>query len=122
MSVQVSLYHMACKVAATKGGSEEVTFLYKLSPGACPKSYGVNVARLAGMPEPILQRAGVRSAELELLFEQSGNSAVMNSATALLKDLGKVLEDLSSSDQVTEAMKMLAPLREQAKQITTIEP
>lgn len=27
---------------------EEVTFLYRLRPGACPKSYGVNVARLAG--------------------------------------------------------------------------
>ncbi|GJV92428.1 hypothetical protein Tco_1540241 [Tanacetum coccineum] len=30
------------------GGLEEVTFLYKLTLGACPKSYGVNVARLTG--------------------------------------------------------------------------
>ena len=38
---------MACQVG---GGDvvEEVTFLYRLTPGACPKSYGVNVARLAG--------------------------------------------------------------------------
>ena len=35
-------------------GAEEVTFLHKLAPGACPKSYGVNVARLAGLPESVL--------------------------------------------------------------------
>lgn len=44
---QVALYHMACQVGGIQG-LEEVTFLYKLTLGACPKSYGVNVARLAG--------------------------------------------------------------------------
>lgn len=39
---------MACQVGKGVGGLEEVTFLYRLTPGACPKSYGVNVARLAG--------------------------------------------------------------------------
>lgn len=39
---------MACQVGEGIGGVEEVTFLYRLTPGACPKSYGVNVARLAG--------------------------------------------------------------------------
>lgn len=45
----VDLMHMACEVtpAAEAGGVDEVTFLYKLVPGACPKSYGVNVARWA---------------------------------------------------------------------------
>lgn len=46
--VQVSLCHMGCRVGKGIGGVEEVTFLYRLTPGACPKSYGVNVARLAG--------------------------------------------------------------------------
>jgi DNA mismatch repair protein MSH6 len=40
---------MACEVGVGEGGLEEVTFLYRLTPGACPKSYGVNVARLAGL-------------------------------------------------------------------------
>lgn len=46
--LQVSLCHMGCRVGKGIGGVEEVTFLYRLTPGACPKSYGVNVARLAG--------------------------------------------------------------------------
>lgn len=39
---------MACQVGNGVEGIEEVTFLYRLMSGACPKSYGVNVARLAG--------------------------------------------------------------------------
>lgn len=39
---------MACQVGNGDGGVEEVTFLYRLTRGACPKSYGVNIARLAG--------------------------------------------------------------------------
>ena len=39
---------MACRVGEGNNGLEEVTFLYRLTPGTCPKSYGVNVARLAG--------------------------------------------------------------------------
>ncbi|GBG86210.1 hypothetical protein CBR_g41115 [Chara braunii] len=61
---------MACKVASRNDQSnskvvEEVTFLYKLAKGACPKSYGLNVARLAGMPESVLERAAARATELE---------------------------------------------------------
>lgn len=36
---------------------ETVTFLYKYSDGACPKSYGFNAAKLAGMPNSVIQRA-----------------------------------------------------------------
>lgn len=36
---------------------ETVTFLYKYSAGACPKSYGFNAAKLAGMPNCIIKRA-----------------------------------------------------------------
>ena len=37
------------------GDSEEtITFLYKFIDGACPKSYGFNAARLAGIPGEVL--------------------------------------------------------------------
>ena len=35
----------------------EVTFLYKIADGAMGKSYGINVARLAGLPEELLERS-----------------------------------------------------------------
>ena len=35
----------------------QVTFLYKLCDGSSPKSYGINVARLAGLPQYVLDLA-----------------------------------------------------------------
>ncbi len=32
---------------------ECITFLYKFVEGACPKSYGFNAARLAGIPDEV---------------------------------------------------------------------
>lgn len=44
---------------------QNVTFLYKLSQGACPKSYGFNAARLAGIPAQITKRAQEIAINLE---------------------------------------------------------
>jgi DNA mismatch repair protein MSH6 len=63
----VALRHMACAVAppAAAGGAEEVTFTYRLAPGAAPRSHGANVARLAGLPEAVIRRAVAVSGEFE---------------------------------------------------------
>ncbi|CAH0596392.1 unnamed protein product [Chrysodeixis includens] len=69
----VMLGHMACMVETDESTpdsedhipEETITFLYKLSPGACPKSYGFNAARLAGIPKEITLRAHQISKNLE---------------------------------------------------------
>ena len=43
--------------AAVVEENDKVTFLYKMVPGATNKSYGINVARLASLPESLLIRA-----------------------------------------------------------------
>lgn len=43
----------------------QVTFLYTLTDGACPKSYGINVARLAGLPDEVVKRASSFATQLE---------------------------------------------------------
>ncbi|TYI19204.1 hypothetical protein ES332_A07G148900v1 [Gossypium tomentosum] len=64
---KVSLCHMACQVGNGVEGAE-VTFLYRLTPGACPKSYGVNVARIAGLPDSVLRTAASKSREFEAVY------------------------------------------------------
>lgn len=32
---------------------ETITFLYKFTKGACPKSYGFNAAKLANIPDEV---------------------------------------------------------------------
>ena len=44
---------------------KEVVFLYKIKEGRANKSYGVNVARLALLPDEILNRADVILKALE---------------------------------------------------------
>ena len=47
------------------GSVPSVTFLYHLVNGAVARSYGLNVARLAGIPREILNMAAEKSHELE---------------------------------------------------------
>lgn len=49
-----------------EGGEEEsITFLYKLTAGACPKSYGFNVAKLAGIPNSVIALARKKATSCE---------------------------------------------------------
>jgi DNA mismatch repair protein MutS len=43
----------------------EVVFLHEVVPGAADRSYGIQVAKLAGLPPPVIERAKVVLAELE---------------------------------------------------------
>lgn len=51
-------------VSVRKRG-EDIIFLRKISRGGADKSYGVEVARLAGIPEPVIQRARIILEELD---------------------------------------------------------
>ena len=42
--------------AATRDG-DDVTFLHRVAPGASSASYGIEVARMAGVPTPVVDRA-----------------------------------------------------------------
>jgi DNA mismatch repair protein MutS len=61
-------YHELTKLAAERSGvanlnvavrewNEQIIFLRKIVPGGADKSYGIQVARLAGLPHEILNRA-----------------------------------------------------------------
>ncbi len=56
-------------------GVDEIVFLHDIQPGPASRSYGVQVARLAGMPAPLLRQA---RAALELLEAQqkSGHAQI----------------------------------------------
>ena len=69
-------YHELTEMAATlprvknynvavREWHEQVIFLHKILPGSADKSYGIQVARLAGLPKEVLQRAKEVLANLE---------------------------------------------------------
>ena len=55
----VKLYHMACRVK----DENEVMFLYRFEKGECPRSFGMNVARMAGIPKEVIKNASKKAEE-----------------------------------------------------------
>ena len=64
---------------AVKESGDNVIFLRKVVPGGTDRSYGIHVARLAGLPHPVLERAK----QVLWTLEQSNN--IGTSAEALAK-------------------------------------
>ena len=59
------LAHAANATVEVKEWRDEIVFLYRVVSGAADRSYGIHVAKLAGLPGPVLARAGEVLNELE---------------------------------------------------------
>jgi DNA mismatch repair protein MutS len=59
------LPHAANATVEVKEWQDEIVFLYRLVQGAADRSYGIHVAKLAGLPAPVLTRAGEVLSALE---------------------------------------------------------
>ncbi|KAJ3266034.1 DNA mismatch repair protein msh6 [Chytriomyces hyalinus] len=64
----VSLNHMSF---VSDEERHQVTFLYKLAEGACPKSFGMNVAIMAGVPSSIVDTAERVASEFEVKLKMT---------------------------------------------------
>jgi DNA mismatch repair protein MutS len=59
---------------AVREWMDEVVFLHRILPGGTDKSYGIHVAKLAGIPKPILARSNEILEELEAVFAKEAAS------------------------------------------------
>ena len=56
-ALAAKLDHLVCRTMRVKEWQSEVVFLHEVAEGTADRSYGVHVARLAGLPAPVLARA-----------------------------------------------------------------
>ena len=56
----------------------EVVFLHEVVPGAADRSYGLQVARLAGLPGAVVERARTILSELERTDRESPKQALLD--------------------------------------------
>jgi DNA mismatch repair protein MutS len=63
--LQSLLQRVVNRTMAVKEWDEKIVFLRRVVPGSADKSYGIQVARLAGLPASVLERAGEVLANLE---------------------------------------------------------
>jgi DNA mismatch repair protein MutS len=59
--------------ASVREWNDEIIFLHKVSPGGTDRSYGIQVARLAGLPPPVIARARTLLGELEAAGQRTAD-------------------------------------------------
>jgi DNA mismatch repair protein MutS len=114
----VKNYHVSVK--ETGNG---IAFLRKVAPGAADRSYGIEVAKLAGLPNEVIARARAVLAEYESVGQQlggqlsPGKQPLSNQLTIFTPLSQPVLEKLREVDlnRLTpiEALNLLAELKGQ---------
>jgi len=111
----VKNYHIAAKKRA-----EDIIFLRKIVPGGADQSYGIEVAKLAGVPDKVIRRAKDILTELEQQGVVSHTAAAPSENDQLtMGDMAgsAVLETLRNTAVETltpiEAMNLLYQLKQQ---------
>jgi DNA mismatch repair protein MutS len=81
-----------------------VIFLHRIIPGGVDKSYGIHVAKLAGMPKPVIHRAD------EVLEELESASRVNSAKPVKKQQKEEAVPQLSLFGQKPEALEELEKL------------
>ncbi len=91
---------------AVKERGDDIVFLRKIVPGGADKSYGIQVARLAGVPDVVINRARAICEELECSdmnnITRSLNADVMAEGSGLPDANGVELGQMSLFDTVKD--------------------
>jgi len=108
-------------VSAVENGSE-IVFLHEIEPGPASRSYGVQVARLAGMPASLLRHAAATLEALEAeraaasaqpdLFFQAPAAAETVRESALERAVEQLNPDMLSPKEALDALYRLKRLRQ----------
>nr|P26359.1 RecName: Full=DNA mismatch repair protein msh3; AltName: Full=Mating-type switching protein swi4; AltName: Full=MutS protein homolog 3 [Schizosaccharomyces pombe 972h-]CAA43603.1 Swi4 [Schizosaccharomyces pombe] len=87
--------------------SQSISFLYKLVPGVASKSYGLNVARMAGIPFSILSRATEISENYEKKHRNARKNVFIRKVAKLLMilnaeeiDFKRLFYDLTAFEEI----------------------
>ena len=113
-------YHELAELALLKKGvknynvsvkreGERIVFLRKLLPGATSRSYGIEVARLAGVPEQVLKSARSVLARLERSPRASLGGMVQESLFVEDEGGGAETKDRGVAEEVIEQLRSLDP-------------
>ncbi|MGN0803285.1 MAG: DNA mismatch repair protein MutS [Candidatus Faecivicinus sp.] len=117
------------RITAKEQG-EDVIFLRKIVPGGADRSYGVAVAKLAGLPKGLIARARQIMARLEVDGQANGSigKSILDERKAQDRQLGmldfkpmELVEEIAKLDVVSmtpiDALNKLFELNEKAKRI-----
>ncbi len=79
ITLKSRLQALALYTVAVKVWQDSLVFLHEIKPGAADRSYGLHVAKMAGLPQAVLERAG----EVLAILEKGGTDKPVAMADAL---------------------------------------
>ncbi|HHW61789.1 MAG TPA: DNA mismatch repair protein MutS, partial [Syntrophomonadaceae bacterium] len=77
---------------------DTVTFLKRVLPGKADKSYGIHVAKLAGIPSPIIERANELLASIEQTERVQEQAPALSQGSLFIEEGHWLLDELQSLD------------------------
>ena len=83
--------------AATREG-DDVTFLHRVAPGASSASYGIEVARMAGVPMPVVDRAR------EVVTTATGDASASDADSQPTPDTDTATDPTASASATDDAL------------------
>jgi DNA mismatch repair ATPase MutS len=88
-SPQIEPYHMGTSINQK---TKQLHFLYKFVKGLCPDSYGRHVAKMAGLPEEVIDEAENRSKDWKKNHDSQGPELLLAEVVKLGKEAGNDAE------------------------------
>lgn len=102
------LYGVNNYCIAVKESGEDIVFLRKIVKGGADKSYGIQVAKLAGVPKSVLDRALEIAATLnENEITQKAKSLAINTKEAQEQEILPQKQNVSPQDELLSELKAL---------------
>lgn len=115
--------HIKNYTVSVREKGKDITFLRRIIPGSADRSYGIHVARLAGLPQELLDRAETILKELEA---EDGKKPAAPAVSAAAEEVqsnlfsSSIIDELAHADVMgmtpIEAMNMLFRLSKEAKE------
>ncbi|MGT2912036.1 DNA mismatch repair protein MutS [Streptococcus cameli] len=100
-TLEHELEHLENVHVSTLEQNGQVTFLHKIAPGPADKSYGIHVAKIAGMPQELLRRAD------HILQTLEGQAAQLAPSRTALDSPQEQLDLFTSEHPVLEQIRQL---------------
>src|SRR5699024_9818120 len=82
----------------------ELVFLHQMQAGPADRSYGVHVAKLAGLPDSLLKNA----AQILANLEQEGQKSPQPQATEVAENQEEILEEKSTDPQADQQLSLFS--------------
>ena len=107
--LQKTLGQLRCHAMQVREWQGSIVFLHQVVPGSADRSYGVHVARLAGLPATVLGRAETILGELETGQHGAVDAGMMADNLPLFDYQSKALATLVTPDEIGAVLDDMQP-------------